>query len=201
MGEPSNDKLRAIHWRLEHERFRFSEEIRLIPRWYITLIVVLYVVALVAVQIANAMKPLFPDLPGGLSALAAAGITTAAAIGIGLFLCLFCYVYVDAQRRGMKAILWLLLAILVPDLIGVVIYFLLREPLPLNCPQCGAVGNARFNYCPSCGNNFRPTCPQCKQEARPGDHYCPNCACDLTATKRTGTGEPVISPAPGAPRL
>jgi double zinc ribbon protein len=196
MGEPSTDKLQVIRWRSEHERFRFSQEIRLVPRWYITLIVVLYVVALVAVQIANARAPIFAGLTGGLSALAAAGITTAAAIGIGLFLCLFCYVYVDAQRRGMKAILWLLLAILVPDLIGVVIYFLLREPLPLRCPQCGAVGNARFNYCPNCGNNFRPTCPQCKQEARPGDHFCPNCACDLTATKRAGAGEVVSSPAP-----
>jgi hypothetical protein len=201
MGGTFNDKLQAVRWRSQHERFRFSQEIRLIPRWYITLIVVFYVVALVAVQIANAQHSMFPSLPGELSAAAAAGVTTAAAIGIALVLCLFCYVYMDAKRRGMKAIFWLLLAILVPDLIGVVIYFLLREPLPLNCPQCGAVGNARFNYCPNCGHNFRPTCPQCKQEARPGDHFCPNCAYDLTATKRTGTGEPVTSPAPEAPRL
>jgi len=107
--------------------------------------------------------------------------------------------FLDAKRRGMKAFLWLLLAVFVPDLIGVVIYFLMREPLPLNCPRCGAVGNARFNYCPSCGYNFRPTCPQCKQEAQPDAHYCPNCAYDLTAGKPSGGGEPVTSPAPGAP--
>jgi hypothetical protein len=99
----------------------------------------------------------------------------------------------------MKAILWLLLAIFVPDLIGVLIYFLMREPLPLKCAECGALGNARYNYCPNCGHNYRPTCPQCKQEARPGDHYCPNCAYDWTAAKSASTAEPVTSPAPGAP--
>lgn len=199
MGGPYNDKLQAMRWRSKHERFRFSEEIRLIPRWYVTLLVVLYVLALIIVQIANAAEPVIPDIPRALSALAAAGITTAVAIGASLFLCLFCYIYLDAKRRGMKAFLWLLLAVFVPDLIGVVIYFLLREPLPLNCPQCGAVGNARFNYCPDCGYNFRPTCPQCKQEATPGAHYCPNCAYDLSATKPASAAPPVTSPAPGAP--
>jgi double zinc ribbon protein len=199
MGGPFNDKLQTIRWRSQHERFRFSDEIRLIPRWYVTLIVVLYVVALVIIQIANAAEPIFPDLRGGLSALAAAGVTTAAAIGISLFLFLFCYIYVDAKRRGMKAGLWLLLAIFVPDLIGVLIYFLLRDPLPLKCAECGALGNARYNYCPNCGHNYRPACPQCKQEARPGDHYCPNCACDLTAAKSASAAEPVTSRAPEAP--
>jgi hypothetical protein len=193
-----NDKRDAIRWRTEHEQFRFSQEIRLIPRWYVTLIGVLYVVAMVAVQIANAERSIFPALRGGLSALAVAGVTTAAAIGMGLLLCLFCYIYLDAKRRGMKAILWLLLAILVPDLIGVLIYFLLREPLPLSCPHCGAVARARFNYCPSCGNNFRPTCPQCKQEARPGDRYCPNCGYNLSTVKGAVTGGPLASPAPEA---
>ncbi|HEV2492329.1 MAG TPA: zinc ribbon domain-containing protein [Terriglobia bacterium] len=199
MGGPFNDKLQAIRWRSEHERFRFSDEIRLIPRWYVTLIAVLYVLAMVIIQVANAAEPIFPEFRRDLGALAAAGITTAAAIGASLFLFLFCYIYMDARRRGMKAGLWLLLAIFVPDLIGVLIYFLMRDPLPLNCPQCGAVGNARYNYCPSCGQNYRPTCPQCKQEARPGDHYCPNCAYDLTTAKSASAGPPVTSPAPGAP--
>jgi len=198
MGGAFNDKLQAIRWRSKHERFRFSEEIRLIPRWYVILIVVLYVVAMIVAQIINAAGSFFPKLPRDLGELAVAGATTAAAIGVALFLFLFCYIYMDARRRGMKAGLWLLLAVLVPDLIGVVIYFLLREPLPLNCPQCGTLGNARFNYCPSCGCNFRPTCPLCRQEARPGDHYCPHCACDLTA-KPASAGEPFTPRAPEAP--
>ncbi len=198
MGGPLNDKLQAIRWRSEHERFRFSDEIRLIPRWYVSLIVALYVVAMVVVEVVNAAHPIFPELRRDLGALAAAGVTTGAAIGISLLLFLFCYIYVDAERRGMKAILWLLLAIFVPDLIGVLIYFLMREPLPLKCPECGALGNARYNYCPNCGHNYRPTCPQCKQEARPGDHYCPNCAYDLTGAKPVG-GEALTPAGPGAP--
>ncbi len=198
MGGPFNDKLQAIRWRSEHERFRFSQEIRLIPRWYVGLIVALYVVAMAVVQIVNAAQPIFPDFGRGASGVAAAGVTTAAAIGISLLLFLFCYIYLDAKRREMKAFLWLLLAVLVPDLIGVLIYFLMREPLPLKCPECGALGSARYNYCPNCGHNYRPTCPQCKQEARPGDHYCPNCAYDLTGA-RPGSGESLTPAAPGAP--
>ena len=197
MGGTLNDKMQAIRWRSQHERFRFRDEIRLIPRWYGRLIVALYVLAMIATQIINASGVFFPQFPRGLGMLAVAGATTAVAIAAAFFLFLFCYIYMDARRRGMKAGLWLLLAILVPDLIGVVIYFLLRDPLPLDCPSCGAQGNARFNYCPRCGFNFRATCPQCKQEARPGDHYCPHCACDLTAGRPAGPVEPVASPPPG----
>ena len=197
--QPWNDRMQAIRWRMAHEPFRLSREIRLIPRWYVTLVVALYAVAMVVVQIVNAAQPIFPDFGRGASGVAAAGVTTAAAIGISLLLFLFCYIYVDAKRREMKAFLWLLLAIFVPDLIGVIIYFLMREPLPFKCPQCGDTVNARFNFCPKCSYNLRPTCPQCNRAASPGDHYCPNCAYDLTAAQSASAGAPVTSPAPGAP--
>jgi predicted amidophosphoribosyltransferase len=75
--------------------------------------------------------------------------------------------------------LWTLLAIFVPYGIGLIIYFLMREPLPYNCPGCGATVNARFNFCPDCKYNLRPSCPQCKREVRLQDHYCPYCAQEL----------------------
>lgn len=190
--------MQAIRWRMAHEPFRFSREIRLIPRWYVMLVVALYAVAMVVVQIVNAVQPIFPDFGRGASGVAVAGITTAAAIGASLFLFLFCYIYVDAKRREMKALLWLLLAIMVPYLIGVIIYFLMREPLPLRCPQCDATVSARFNFCPNCSCNLRPSCPQCKRAVSSGDHYCPNCAYDLTAAKPAG-GESVTSAETGAP--
>ena len=39
------------------------------------------------------------------------------------------YVYGDARRRGMRYVMWTLLAIFIPNGIGVILYFILREPL------------------------------------------------------------------------
>jgi RNA polymerase subunit RPABC4/transcription elongation factor Spt4 len=88
------------------------------------------------------------------------------------------YVNRDARRRGMNAGLWtFLVTILLPAwlLLGFVIYFLVREPLPYHCTQCGAMVSARFNYCPSCKYNVRPACEQCKREVGEFDRYCPHC--------------------------
>jgi hypothetical protein len=48
------------------------------------------------------------------------------------------YVYRDAQRRGMRHILWTLLVIFIPNAIGFILYFILRDPLLKGCVQCGA---------------------------------------------------------------
>ena len=46
------------------------------------------------------------------------------------------YVYRDANRRGMNAVMWTLIALIAPSLLGFIIYLLVRssysdkEPLP-----------------------------------------------------------------------
>src|SRR5258706_15926360 len=47
------------------------------------------------------------------------------------------YVYGDARRRGMRHVMWMLLAILVPNGIGIILYFILRDPMPVYCSRCG----------------------------------------------------------------
>jgi len=44
----------------------------------------------------------------------------------------------------------LLVLVLMPGylVLGFIIYLLMREPLPYNCPQCGTTVGARFNFCP-----------------------------------------------------
>ena len=39
------------------------------------------------------------------------------------------YVYADAVRRGMPPIPWTALAVLIPNCVGFVLYFLLRKPI------------------------------------------------------------------------
>jgi len=173
---PLKDQVRMIRWRMAHEKTRFFDGFWVIPRWLIGLTITLFIVGQVVAQIAyyygSKEEPV----------IAYAGAAAGVALFTGFVLLFFGYINRDAKRRGMNSTLWTLLAIFVPYLIGIIIYFLMREPLPYNCPGCGAVVNARFNFCPECKHNLRPSCPQCKREIRLEDKYCPYCAQELTTT-------------------
>src|ERR1700738_531794 len=166
-----SEKMRRIRFRRTRKKTRFRDELRIIPKWVIVMIIVLFLIGQVAFFIANfgahalstpegQLWPFPHDPP--LSALSIAGIVTAASIPLAALLLAFGYVNRDAKRRGMNSALWtILVMVLSPSTLalGFFIYFLLREPLPYNCPQCGATVGARFNYCPNCKCNLRPTCP------------------------------------------
>jgi hypothetical protein len=118
-----------------------------------------------------------------------AGAVTGIALPVACVILLIGYVHEDAKRRGMNAGLWtLLIIILLPAWVftGFIIYFLVREPLPYHCTQCGALVSARFNFCPSCKCNLRPTCPMCKHEVSDRDRYCPYCGSDLPVAQVCG---------------
>lgn len=87
------------------------------------------------------------------------------------------YVYRDANRRGMNAVLWTLIAILAPSLIGFIIYLLVRGNYSnLRCPQCNAPVNEQYVVCPKCGAKLRPTCPNCTAPVEADWKVCPRCA-------------------------
>jgi hypothetical protein len=70
----------------------------------------------------------------------------------GAFILILGFVYGDARRRGMPAVLWLLVALLVPNLLGFLLYFLLRRPLLRPCERCGAGIEPGLAFCPHCGH-------------------------------------------------
>lgn len=175
-----------IRLRRKKERPRFREELRLVPRWLKILCLVLYLVALgIAVTVVNvAPDTRFPEVRDNAAAatLAMIGIVSGMAILISAFVFVLGYVYRDARRRNMNAPLWtLLVLVLAPSslIIGLVIYLLVREPLPYACPRCGALVGPRFNFCSSCKCDLHPSCPNCKQEIAETDKFCPNCAYEL----------------------
>jgi hypothetical protein len=92
------------------------------------------------------------------------------------------YVNRDAGLRGMSRTLWTLIVIFVPNAIGFILYFLLRNPINAVCPQCGANVDPRSNYCRNCGHSLHPTCPQCRSAVRTGDTFCATCGAPLRAT-------------------
>jgi hypothetical protein len=188
---PLKEKVRVVRWRMSNEKLRFSEELRIIPGWAYGLAIAL----LIAIEI---LAPIIrrhdahPMPLAGLIALMTLGGLFVAALGL-----LIGYVNRDAKRRGMNATLWTILVIVIPNLIGYIIYFLAREPKLFPCPQCGGTVSARFNYCPKCKFNLHPACPECKHEIRPGDRFCPFCAHDLGAGA-SAAANPLNPLTPGA---
>jgi len=61
------------------------------------------------------------------------------------------YVYADARRRNMPHIPWTLIAAIVPNLLGFLLYFVLRKPIASPCPQCRQPISADQRFCPACG--------------------------------------------------
>ena len=62
------------------------------------------------------------------------------------------YVYADARHRAMPAVLWTLIAIMVPNLLGFLFYFALRRPLASPCAKCGHAIAAEQRFCAWCGS-------------------------------------------------
>lgn len=87
------------------------------------------------------------------------------------------YVFRDSKRRGMNAVLWTLIAILAPSLIGFIIYLLVRGNYSnLRCPRCDTPVGEHYVVCPSCGSKLRPICPNCSAPVEPDWKVCPRCA-------------------------
>jgi len=182
--------MRLIRFRRKRENLRFWDEFKVVPRWLIWTVFALYLIAqgiAVFVNLNPAINhgQIFPeDLASNpaVASLALAGIITGVSIVMAIPIFLAGYVNRDAKRRGMNSGLWtFLVVVLMPGylILGFIIYFLMREPLPFPCPQCGATVGARFNFCPNCKCNLHPTCPQCKREVLETDKFCAYCGQEL----------------------
>jgi hypothetical protein len=196
-----SEKMRLIRFRRKKENLRFWQEFKLVPRWLVWMVVVLFLIAQIIgqtvlhIQLANHQEVFGPELDNDPGAAGAAlfGIITGASFVFAIMVFMVGYVNIDAKRRGMHSALWtFLVLVLMPGylILGFIIYLLMREPLPYNCPQCGSTVDARFNFCPSCKCNLHPACPQCKREVAETDKYCAYCGYDLEPVKTSEPREP-----------
>ncbi len=197
MSDAFSERMRLIRLRRKIEKPRFRDELKLVPKWLVWTLAFFYVVAVVLAIVINlyqdggqSIQP--SQLRGNpaLASLAMAGMVTAVAIVLSVWLMALGYVYRDAKRRDMNPVLWTLLCMLLSwpfFAIGFILYFQVREPLPYPCPRCSTMVGARFNFCPNCKCNLHPSCPNCKREVAETDKFCPYCAQDLTANQEAGS--------------
>ena len=76
---------------------------------------------------------------------------------IAVSLCIGILVYRYARTRGMPALLWAIVAALVPSFLGVIIYLLVRgSHLSLRCPHCGASVGESDLFCWHCAQSLQP---------------------------------------------
>jgi RNA polymerase subunit RPABC4/transcription elongation factor Spt4 len=113
---------------------------------------------------------------------------------LGCFVLFIGYINRDAKRRGMSPVLWTLVAVLIPNALGILLYFVLRQPLRSACPQCGNAVETGFSFCPRCSYKLSPSCPQCQRVVGGNDAYCPYCGASLR-----NPATPVASPATRPP--
>jgi RNA polymerase subunit RPABC4/transcription elongation factor Spt4 len=161
---------------------RLTSEIKIVPPWAWTLAGIVFIAAQWFFDIALVGHH---DAP---PAWARALLGLLAGIGAGCLLLLIGYINRDAKRRGMSPTLWTLVAIFIPNGLGGLLYFVLRQPLSHACPQCGNAVQPGFNFCPRCSHKLSPSCPQCQRLVGVNDVYCPYCGTSLRNQPAPATG-------------
>jgi hypothetical protein len=159
-------------------------EIKILPLWAWILAGIIFVAAQVFFNIVLARHS------GGPAAWARPLLGLMAGIVGGCYLLLLGYINRDAKRRGMSPTLWTIMALIIPNALGIILYFLLRQPLGSACPQCGSAVQAGFNFCPRCNHKLSPNCPQCQRVVGLTDFYCPYCGTVLRSQAAPPSGLP-----------
>jgi Double zinc ribbon len=148
---------------------RSKDDLRVLAPWAYYLFAAVLVTTWVLFVTVVGLDPKAPRLPiRCLLGLLCGAVLACYAVLIG-------YINQDAGRRNMSRLLWTLIAIFVPNGLGIVLYFVLRKPRTAHCPQCDAEVEPGFSFCPRCSNKLSPNCPQCRRAVGANDVYCPYC--------------------------
>jgi len=161
---------------IEEQKPQIADEIRLIPKWSVALAVAIFAAVQATVHL-YLVKHDHNLPPRGFLIFWSVAWGTVLAV----YTLMVGYVTRDAKRRGMNLALWTPLVIFMPGAIGLVLYFLLRQPLLSSCPQCSVSVVPGMNFCPQCRFQLTPTCPQCQRTVRITDAFCGNCGENLAA--------------------
>ena len=142
----------------------------MIPMWSIVVAIAIFVTIMI---LLNASPAPAHRRPGSLPMHIIFSYTTATALAS--YALLVGYVSRDVRRRGMSAPLWMLIVLVMPGGIGAVVYFLLRQPILMRCPNCTTELDSSVHFCPQCQFQVAPVCGRCFRGVRITDQYCAQC--------------------------
>ncbi|MGA8763281.1 MAG: zinc ribbon domain-containing protein [Candidatus Sulfotelmatobacter sp.] len=165
-----------------------KDEIRIFAPWAYYLFTAVFVTIAVLFVTVVGMDPHAPRLP----VRCLLGILMGTALGC--YAVLIGYINQDAGRRNMSRLWWTLIAIFVPNGLGIVLYFVLRKPRAARCPQCDADVDPGFSFCPRCRNRLRPVCPHCQHSVDLSDKFCPYCGAALEPAAGAPSAAAAIQP-------
>lgn len=98
---------------------------------------------------------------------------------VALYFLMVGYVSKDAPRRAMNTWFWMLICFVIQGGIGIVLYFLLRQPQVSRCPACGTHVQSDFHFCPQCNYQLAANCGNCFRTVRATDQFCTRCGHEL----------------------
>jgi uncharacterized membrane protein YhaH (DUF805 family) len=113
-------------------------------------------------------------------------------IGIFVWVGIGIAVYHDAKKRGMEPLLWALVATLVPYLLGLIAYLIIRHPIQSFCPSCSHPFTPGDVYCRFCGAAVQVLCSACNRPTAPAARFCPHCGAQLGESAAPPPGRPVV---------
>jgi hypothetical protein len=158
-----------------------AAEIKIIPTWAYVLAALAFIAGEIFFNVFMAYEP------DPLKAWIRAGFGTVLGFVVGCYMLALGYINRDAQRRGMSPILWTLVALLIPNGLGILLYFVLRQRLPYafapaSGPAFFPAGGASAmepGCCPRCGYQLTATCPHCRRLVATDEVFCKHCGASL----------------------
>lgn len=152
-------------------------ELKVIPAvaWAVAAVLLVLWFALFVPFLLQTVKP----KPGEPPLWLVGALVSFAGFILAIWLLMVFYVNADASRRQMNRLLWTLLVIFIPNAIGFILYFVLRQPIARPCPKCGVLVRPDFVFCPACGKALAPACPTCHRSVEPGWAACAFCGARL----------------------
>ena len=105
-------------------------------------------------------------------------------IVISLLTVISTFIYKDAPKHCMDPWMWICIAVFVPNLLGLLIYLIVRsdnKTPKVKCISCGNNVNKEYKICPYCGNSLDSKCSKCGTKISPNWILCPKCG---TETKK-----------------
>jgi hypothetical protein len=166
----------------------FKDELKIIPPVAKGLAMAVFVGVIVLFAVFSRVPHKVPPFPWWVF-LAIVGGAFAAA-----WILVIGYINADAGRRGMGRVLWTFIAMLVPNCLGILLYFLLRKPFLRECANCHVMVDPGFQFCQICGFAMSPICANCGRGISHEFVCCPSCGKPVRPEAARAPSRPVAGP-------